>query len=772
MNRIRGLLAALLCLALIPGPLPAGGTAGAEEGKALFTLLIYMTGSSLESQGFQASEDLREMTGALDTEGIRILVQTGGASAWKEDIRPEKSTRIEILPGEWTRLAEEEDRNMGDAETLRDFLKWGYAFAPAERYGLILWDHGAGPLLGVCFDERHPDAEGAEDGLSMKELERALGESPFAGEKLEWIGFDACLMCTLEVADLVSPYARYMIASQETESEEGWPYEFLRGMPGRESGEAWGRRIVTAYGREEQRSAAPRTLSCLDLSRMDRVRREMGRFFGNLTETVLPETYAGLTRCRLDTRSFGNATTSSYDLIDLTDLIRSYEREGLADGKELRAALGDLILQTCPENDSQIHGISIYYPFDNKSRYISPWGPAYQELSFSPEYRGFLRRISDYYLGDALFNRDSDYQAEIHEEGGRARLEMPLTEEEAAGLARARLIVLEKLASDSYRLVYYDDQRIRASDRSVSARYKGEALYAVGADQEILAGPISYFPVENGAAVYGILYSGFHADPVRLVYQMNESGRMELTQVLASQSGADGMFLPSPLDPAECDEIQLLSFGPQNVESEETVTSLQFSVYYPGGTVSLDPRDPDWTLAFLPEANRNERVAYLRLTDVRGETSFSEVVRLPNYNHIPVAGETEAGLTGRIGARLRKGVLVTGYDAGLLFTVELTNGGTEPVRADAARVLLDGREAGRIQAYEMNLEPGKTGEIDVFVPLAELREMELPEDIRQAEILFTLRKEDGTAGESGITIPVEMNASVFRVGAEEGTKRD
>ena len=105
--------------------------------------------------------------------------------------------------------------NMGDPLTLSSFLNYGFDFFPADSYSLILWDHGGGPVLGYGVDENFRDL------LTLDELSEALEDSVGAHmTKLEWIGFDACLMSSLEVASVLAPYANYMIASQET--EPGW----------------------------------------------------------------------------------------------------------------------------------------------------------------------------------------------------------------------------------------------------------------------------------------------------------------------------------------------------------------------------------------------------------------------------------------------------------------------------------------------------------------------------------------------------------------------
>lgn len=42
---------------------------------------------------------------------------------------------------------------------------------PAERYGLILWNHGSGTIDGLCFDQQFHN-----DSLTLPELDVALAE--------------------------------------------------------------------------------------------------------------------------------------------------------------------------------------------------------------------------------------------------------------------------------------------------------------------------------------------------------------------------------------------------------------------------------------------------------------------------------------------------------------------------------------------------------------------------------------------------------------------
>ena len=58
---------------------------------------------------------------------------------------------------------------MGDQDTLASFLRYGQENRPAQSYALILWDHGGGPLEGVCWDETS-----GMDHLSLREVTGAL----------------------------------------------------------------------------------------------------------------------------------------------------------------------------------------------------------------------------------------------------------------------------------------------------------------------------------------------------------------------------------------------------------------------------------------------------------------------------------------------------------------------------------------------------------------------------------------------------------------------
>ena len=129
------------------------------------------------------------------------------------------------------------------------------------------------------------------DSLSLQEMVRALEEARLPG-KLSWIGFDACLMGSAEVAYTVSPYAEYMIASQEKEPAAGWDYHFLKDAGKYRDGAETGRRIIDGYTEALKEDPNPLTLSCIDLIRFQQAIPAMDAFFANVSSDIRPETYS------------------------------------------------------------------------------------------------------------------------------------------------------------------------------------------------------------------------------------------------------------------------------------------------------------------------------------------------------------------------------------------------------------------------------------------------------------------------------------------------
>lgn len=111
---------------------------------------------------------------------------------------------------------------MGDAQTLKDFLIFGKENYPAKRTAVVFWNHGGGSVSGAAFDELY-----GMDSLSLAEMHKAFseafGENP-KNQPVDIIGFDTCLMATVDTAYTFSNIGKYLVASQEVEPGNGWLY--------------------------------------------------------------------------------------------------------------------------------------------------------------------------------------------------------------------------------------------------------------------------------------------------------------------------------------------------------------------------------------------------------------------------------------------------------------------------------------------------------------------------------------------------------------------
>lgn len=248
--------------------------------QAEWTLMFYMdSDNDLE---LPQMIDLLEMAEVGSSAQINIIVvadrnvsgdednnytnaDVGGIKNWTTA----KYLRVE--KGRLKELADMGEMNMGDPANLAGFVERAAKDFPAKKYGLVFGNHGSG-WPGILHDEGNGD-----DSLNMTELSAALAKATKATGKLELIGFDACLMANFEVARTVSPFAKYMVASEELEPGSGWNYVAIMNglsaaptMDGKTLGEGITRSYKNFYttGAPEDRKASI-TLSLLDLSKID-----------------------------------------------------------------------------------------------------------------------------------------------------------------------------------------------------------------------------------------------------------------------------------------------------------------------------------------------------------------------------------------------------------------------------------------------------------------------------------------------------------------------
>ena len=192
-----------------------------NDGTDTVTVLVLMNGSDLETEYGEASDDLAEMVRAKKSDRVNILVETVGTKKWDKrfGISSRRSERyqvtasgLKLLDGTLPQL----DTTI--PSTLSDFIRWGVEAYPADRYILLLWDHGGGPVYGFGYDEFQPYTA----TLTIDEIQTALKDG---GVYFDLIGMDCCLMSSLEVCCALYDYCDYTLLSEDFEPGCGWSHE-------------------------------------------------------------------------------------------------------------------------------------------------------------------------------------------------------------------------------------------------------------------------------------------------------------------------------------------------------------------------------------------------------------------------------------------------------------------------------------------------------------------------------------------------------------------
>lgn len=384
-------LCLLLAAVLLAAMLPATSLAASPT----FTLMVYLCGTDLESDGGLATADLKEMVASGVQSGgkLTVYVQTGGTKKWTNPkIKDREAERWTLSEDGLTRADKLGRVDMGDGETFADFLRFGLENYPADRYGVILWDHGAGASDGVCYDEL------TGNSLNMREIYDAFTKASAepAFRKFSLVGFDACLMADYEMAVHLAPFAETMVASEETEPGEGWSYKGWLPALAKDTGidmHALGKKIVDSFIRSVQNAGYGDfgTLSVIDLTKLDTLRAAVEQMAGSLTGELNGGNFNAISRIRQKARSFGETSDAASDMIDLSVFADIFGRFDEAAAAELKAALESTIVYNgYTRNLSNISGLAVLVPYSTRGD-ADAYLPAYDTQNLMPSYTGFVR---------------------------------------------------------------------------------------------------------------------------------------------------------------------------------------------------------------------------------------------------------------------------------------------------------------------------------------------------------------------------------------------
>ena len=360
-------------------PKTAAATMENSQGES-WAIYWYLCGSDLESEYQAATADLEEMQQVVLPDNVTVVIETGGSSEWAHPEVEAGQLGRYVYSGDSLEMVDVlPNANMGAPETLESFLRFCTQEYPADRTMLLFWNHGGGSLSGVAFDETYD-----YDSLSLPEIYSAIASACTLSREdppFEVVGFDACLMATVDTAFMLQDCARYLVASEETEPGCGWNYTqwlYRLGCDPGMSGAQLGQVICDSYleGCEEIDEAEEATLSVVSLQALqplldayESLGREAltkaasdGRFFAKLGRGAgKAENYGG------------NTDDQGYtDMVDLGDLVRNTE-DLLGDNAQvLLDALDKCVLYRVNGiYRDKATGLSCYYPYSGEAESVT-----------------------------------------------------------------------------------------------------------------------------------------------------------------------------------------------------------------------------------------------------------------------------------------------------------------------------------------------------------------------------------------------------------------
>ncbi|HEY9205781.1 MAG TPA: clostripain-related cysteine peptidase [Candidatus Methanoperedens sp.] len=379
-----------------------------------WTVLVYLAGdNNLDEDG---ARDLAEMAKVGSNNNINIVAQFDRAG----DVGTQ---RLYITKGGgYPRDSIENlgETNTGDPKVLIDFLKWGISTYPAEKYMAILWNHGSGwneddvydravkvspekekftplskrairgkrikktffstsmdeilsqsaPMRAILYDDE------SKDFLDNKEMKNVLTEGAklTPDKRFDIVGFDACLMNTIEVAYQLKDTAKVIVGSEETEPGAGWPYDKVLGalaakpsMNPQELGKVIVDSYVKSYDMGTNSEAV--TMAAVNPDKISSVVSSLNKWALALKKNIMSQdTFNTVLICSEKAQRFYYQTYK--DVFDLAKLLKEKSKikeiqdasSGVIDA--LKPADNNYVLasKTLTPQMANAHGASIYFP--------------------------------------------------------------------------------------------------------------------------------------------------------------------------------------------------------------------------------------------------------------------------------------------------------------------------------------------------------------------------------------------------------------------------
>lgn len=347
------------------------------------TILIYMAPADLESDGGFASSNLAGIDpGKFDFEHNNLIVLAGVTNKWYNDFSKDTKAYRFTKDG----FKEEYgfnivNKNMGDANTLGDFLDYATDKYKADYNYLFFYGHGSG-VSGIMYDEVYNDL------LSLDEMINVLS---FANiKKFEIIGLNSCMASNIELLMNMAIYTKYIIASEEI----AWVtnksfFSFLNDLDSKTGTIDFGKSFIDRYKLSVDNIYADHQMGLIDTTNLQVALASLNTLFEKIN---IDRDYNNILTIRAKMHQFG-MEEKSFDEVDLYDLMNnlmSYDKDTV---NKFNKKYDDVMVYNYSNRD-YMHGVSIYFPYLNNNQDYVPDLPIYLKYTKNGYY-SFIRKFME-----------------------------------------------------------------------------------------------------------------------------------------------------------------------------------------------------------------------------------------------------------------------------------------------------------------------------------------------------------------------------------------
>ena len=200
---------------------PAMAVSAAPAAQAKWTIMVYMSGDN-NLEDYIVKDLELELAARGSTADVQITALADRGPGYDKSRGDWQSTKLYhptqgMLADAGSAVADWGERNLGDPDTLADFVEWSKTNYPAQHYALFFWGHGWGWHPGWTMEDDTPGS----DGLDPDEVNSVQSRLGF----IDVVGYDACNMAQIEIMSLWAGKASALVGSQEYVNMDGIEYD-------------------------------------------------------------------------------------------------------------------------------------------------------------------------------------------------------------------------------------------------------------------------------------------------------------------------------------------------------------------------------------------------------------------------------------------------------------------------------------------------------------------------------------------------------------------